>query len=101
MVDTKVKIKPYGRNTPVITSLGVGKCAVTFGKQSVCIDWHIIDDEPVLACKKAEILGILHFTPRTDIFQPANMIENEHTKIQEILTKYSHVFKGIGELKNH
>ena len=103
MVDTKVKIKPYGRNTQVITSIGVAKCVVTFGKQSVCIDWHIIDDncEPVLAGKKAEILGILHFTPRTDIFQPVNMIENEHTEIQEILTKYSHVFKGIGKLKNH
>ena len=104
MVDTKVKIKPYGCNTPVIKSLGVAKCAVTFGNGSVPVDWHVIEDkncETILAGKKAETLGILTFTPRSKVLQPVNMIQNDQMKLQDILTKYTDIFQGVGKLKNH
>ena len=95
MINTKVKFKPYGHGTPVITPLGVAKCAATFRSRSVPVDWYIIENscEPVLASKKAEILGVVSFTPRAEVFSPVNMITKDvDDNVQKTLIQYSDLF---------
>ena len=38
MLDTKMKIKPYGRDTPLIYPKGVCECALTFRSRSIPVD---------------------------------------------------------------
>ena len=102
--DTKIKIKPYGENTPLIQPIGVSRCAVTFQSRSIPVDWYIIEDncEPILAGKKAEQLGIIKFTPRAEIFTPINMIKmDKEAKIQSVIAKYPDLFQGTGKIKNY
>lgn len=102
MVPANVKLKPY--NSLPISVLGVSRCAVSFGKTSVPIRWHIIeqDCEPILAGKAAEQLGIIRFATQPNILQPMNMIQSEQkSEVQNIVKEHCSVFQGTGKLKNH
>ena len=104
MIPTNVKIKPYGHNTSLIQPLGVSKCTVTFGSRSMPVDWYIIEDgcEPILAGRKAELLGIIKFSTRSTVFSPINMISmDKENKIHDVVARYPDLFTGTGKLKNH
>ena len=50
----------------------------------------------------AKQLGIIHFTPVTNVFQPINMIYSQNKgHLQQILSKYPHNFEDLGKLKTH
>ena len=97
-----VKIKPY-KSQPIPT-LGESTCAVSVGKRTVPVKWHIIDEEcePVLAGKMAVQLGLINLSAKSDIHMPINMIKGENKKnIQDIIAKYPENFTGLGKLKDH
>ena len=100
-----LKIKPYGQNTPHIEPLGVARTTVTFQSRSIPIDWYIIEDdcEPILAGKKAEVLGIIKFTPRINVFTPVNMISMDmNSRIQNVVARYPGLFNGsTGKIKDY
>ena len=102
MTPSKVKIKPY--NSPPLDIHGEVRCAVTSGKSSVPVVWHVISGshEPILSGNAALQLGIIKFTNSPDTFEPILMISQKE-KIQEqtILQRYPGNFNGIGRLRNH
>ena len=102
MVHSKVKIKPY--NSEPIPVFGEARCAVTFGRTSIPVNWHIISGscEPILSGNAALQLGIIQFNKSADIIQPILMIEKENGEnLQNILAKYPDNFNGLGKLKDY
>jgi hypothetical protein len=101
MYSSKSRIKPY--NSPAIPTIGVARCAVTFGATSIPVQWHIIEGscEPVLSGTCAKQLGIIRFNPTSEVFQPINMIDEQKNELQHILQNYPQNFKGLGKMKNY
>ena len=104
MQRSKTRIKPY--NSPVIPTIGVARCDITFGDRLVPVLWHIIEEncEPVLAGAKAEQLGIIKFSSIQPVFAPVNMIVGDtgrKAQLQDILQRHSNSFQGIGKLTKH
>ena len=102
MVKTSARIKPY--KSDLIPVIGKAKCAVTYDKRTVPVDWYIIKEEcePVLSGIVSKELGIIKFCPKPAVFQPIYMIKaEEKEELQSILKQYPNVFQGIGKLKQH
>ena len=106
MVPTQTKIKPC--NSAVIKVQGIAKCAVTFGRNSVPVEWHILSgtSESIVSGERAQQLGIIQFNAKTNTYQPITMINKDledHKKrdIQSILKDFAENFSGLGKLKNH
>ena len=102
MVPSKVKIKPYSSDP--IPVFGEARCAVTFGRTSIPVNWHIISGscEPILSGNAALQLGIIQFNKSEDTFQPILMIKKENQgNLQDILAKYPDNFNGLGKLKDY
>ena len=102
MVPSKVKIKPYN-STPVPVH-GEARCAVSFGKSSVPVVWHIISGfcEPILSGSAAQKLGIIQFNSTPEIFQSISMIEEcKSQELHDYLARYPENFSRLGKLKNH
>ena len=98
----KVKIKPY--NSEPIPVFGEARCAVTFGRTSIPVNWHIISGscEPILSGNAALQLGIIQFNKSVDTFQPILMIKKENGEnLQKILAEYPDNFNGLGKLKDY
>ena len=80
------------------------RCAVSFGKSSVYVVWHIISGfcEPILSGSAAQKLGIIQFSSTPETFQPIWMIEEcKSQELHDCLTRYPESFSGFGKLKNH
>ena len=103
MLPSSQKLKPY--NSEPIPVLGVSRCAVTFGQNSIPVLWHIIKGSclPILSGNAARELGIIKFNSKPDVFNPINMISASECKeqIQDILLKYNENFNDLGKLRNH
>ena len=102
MVASKVKIKPY--NSEPIPVFGEARCAVTFGRTSIPVNWHIISGscEPILSGNAALQLGIIQFNKSVDTFQPILMMKKENGEnLQKILAEYPDIFNGLGKLKDY
>ena len=81
---------------------GISRCAVTFGKSSIPVEWNIIEGscQPILSGNAAKELGIITFQPKAPVFAPINMIHKDKgDSIQSIISKYPENFQGIGKLK--
>ena len=103
MLPSSQKIKRY--NSDPIPVLGVARCAVTFGQDSIPVLWHIIKGSclPILSDNVARELEIINFNSKPNDFNPINMISASECKeqIQDILLKYNENFKDLGKLRNH
>ena len=101
MFTTSHKLKPY-KSSPIPVK-GIARCAVSFGKSSIPVQWHIIEGscQPILSGNAAKQLGIITFQASAPIFSPINMIHKDHNEsIQDIISKYPENFEGLGKLKN-
>ena len=106
MVPTQTKIKPY--NSTVIKVQGIAKRPITFGQNSVPVEWHILSGscEPILSRERAQQLGIIQFNAKPNMYQPI-MIINKHLEdhdksdIQTTLKDFPENFSGLGKLKHH
>ena len=99
---SKVKVKPY-KSDP-IQVYGEARCSVTFGSTSIPVVWHVIsgNSEAILSGNAALQLGIIQFSETPDTFQPILMIESDDKEsLQNILSKYSENFSGLGKLKDY
>ena len=101
MIPSIKKLKPY-KSSPIPVK-GISRCAVTFGKSSIPVEWNIIEGscQPILSGNAAKELGIITFQPKAPIFAPINMIHKDKGEsIQNIISKYPENFQGIGKLKD-
>lgn len=106
------KIRPY-QSAPIAVR-GTCTVAVTFGKTTVPVEFHVLPGscEPILSGAKAEQLDILVFQghKQDHINELYAMIETRtetevgkkfHNDIQDILAPYPHCYVGIGLLNGH
>ena len=106
LVPSDVKIQPY-KSAP-IPVYGTARCAVSFGRSIIPVEWHVISGscEPILAGTAARQLGIIQFNSTPDMFEPIHMI-SEHadsdlkTDLQDTMLEYPENFKGFKKLKGH
>ena len=106
MVPTQTKIKPC--NSAVIKVQGIARCTVTFGKNSVPVEWHTLSGccEPILSGERAQKLGIIQFNAKPNTYE-STMMMNKHLEdhkksdIQSILKDFPKHFSGLGKLKTH
>ena len=68
MVPTQTEIKPY--NSTVIKVQDIARCPVTFGQNSVPVEWHILSGscEPILSGERAEQLDIIQFSVKPNVY---------------------------------
>ena len=91
-------------NSPPVSVTVLSWSTVTHGHSSVPVEWYLTEGtfESILSGAVAKQLDIIYFTPAKNVFQPINMIHNQNKdQLQQILSKYSHNFKGLGKLKAH
>ena len=86
---------------------GIAKCAITFGQNSVPVEWHILSGscEPILSGERAQQLGFIQSNAKPNMYQPIMMINKhleDHMKsdIQSILKDFPENFSGLGKLKH-
>ena len=106
MVPSKVKLKPY-KSEPIPVH-GTARCAVSFGRTTIPVIWHIISGscEPILSGVASCQLGIIKFNSAPETFQAINMISEQaesglKSYLQETLSDYKDCFSGFRKLKNH
>ena len=108
MMPSKTKLKPY--NSEAINVSGVSRCAVTFGKRSTPVLWHIIKGscEPILGGNSAVQLGIIQFNDQPETLLPIRLINSQcepktKSDLQKLLTEYHDIFttNGIGKMNNY
>ena len=77
LVPSKKKIHPY-KSSP-IPVYGTARCAVSFGKRIIPVEWHVISGscEPILSGVASRQLGIITFNPTPDAFEPINVISEQ------------------------
>ena len=95
-------------NSTVIKVQDIARCPVTFGQNSVPVEWHILSGscKPILSEERAEQLDIIQFNVKPNIYQPIMTIKKhleDHKKsdIQLILKDFRENLSGLGKLKNH
>ena len=81
---------------------GEARCAVTFGRTSIPVNWHIISGscKPILLIlvsgNAALQFGIIQFNKSADVIQPILMTKKENGEnLQNILAKYPDNFHGF------
>ena len=107
MLPSKTKLKPY--NSEPIKVEGVVRCAVSFGKRTIPVLWHIVHGkcEPILSGNSAVQLGIIEFNHEPETLSPIHMIStncNPKVKgnLQNLITHHHELFtEGIGTLKDY
>ena len=107
---SQAKIRPY--NSAPLQVLGTATCAVSKDSITIPVTFFVLPGscEPILDGNAALQLKIISFHDNEDVFNSINMIDKESPftsdknfvrKINNIITKYSGNFKGLGKLKNH
>ena len=106
MIPSDVKLKPY-KSEPIPVH-GTARCAVSFGRTSIPVVWHIISGscEPILSGVASCQLGIIKFRSTPDTFEPINMISEQadadlKTDLQDTMLEFQECFSGFKKLKNH
>ena len=105
-IKTNKRIQPYRSES--IPVYGIARCAVSFGRTVIPVEWHIISGscDSILSGTAARQLGIISFQKSPDVFEPINMISTNmepsvKQDIQYILLQYPENFQGLGKLKDY
>ena len=108
ILPSKTRLKPY--NSEPIKVEGVARCAVTFGKRSTPVIWHIIrgSSEPILSGNAAVQLGMLQFNQEPETLLPIHLINKKcspqnKNDLQDLLVEFQDIFttEQIGKMKDY
>ena len=106
LVPSKVKLKPY-KSDPIPVH-GTARCAVSFGRTTIPVEWHIISGscEPILSGVASCQLGIIKFNSTPDTFEAINMVSEQadpdlKSDLQDTLLEFKDCFSGFKKLRDH
>lgn len=106
MTPSTIKIHPY-KSDPIPVH-GIARCAVSFGRSIILVEWHIISGScgPILSGVVSRKLVIIQFNSTPDAFEPINMISEQadnhfEDDLKRTMLEFPDNFTGFKKLKGH